>query len=104
MSTKQPSGEQEQELSWDEAVARYLTENPDYFLAHPEEYRYLSSCECCGELETNGNVTHASGCVKLSSVRPPAESGICLRDLVSGKKAPTTPARAAFVQPLRRAR
>jgi uncharacterized protein YigA (DUF484 family) len=36
MSTKQPSGGQEQELSWDEAVARYLTENPDYFLHHPE--------------------------------------------------------------------
>jgi hypothetical protein len=40
--------------------------------------------------------------VKLSTVRPPAESGVCLRDLVNGKKAPTTPAKAAFVQPLRR--
>ena len=89
------------ELSFLERVASIFIAD---FLAHPEEYRYLSSCECCGELETNGNVTHASGCVKLSSVRPPAESGICLRDLVSGKKTPTTPARAAFVQPLRRAR
>ena len=42
MSTKQPSGEQEQELSWDEAVARYLTENPDYFLAHPEALSALT--------------------------------------------------------------
>lgn len=36
MNTKKPSSEQEQELSWDETVARYLTQNPDYFLTHPE--------------------------------------------------------------------
>jgi uncharacterized protein YigA (DUF484 family) len=42
MSTKLPSGGQEQELSWDEAVARYLTENPDYFLHHPETLAALT--------------------------------------------------------------
>jgi hypothetical protein len=72
------------------------------FLAHPEEYADVSSCECCGELEMGGVVQHVRECVKLSTVRPPAESGVCLRDLVQGKKMPTTPARAAFVQPLRR--
>ena len=42
MSTKQPNGGQEPELSWDEAVARYLTENPDYFLTHPEALAALT--------------------------------------------------------------
>lgn len=42
MSTKQPGGGQEQELSWDEAVARYLTDNPDYFLTHPDALAALS--------------------------------------------------------------
>lgn len=69
------------------------------FLAHPQDYAYLSSCECCGELEVDGVTQHVSACVKLSAVRAPAESGVCLREL-SGT--PTTPARAAFVQPLRR--
>jgi hypothetical protein len=85
------------ELSLLERVASIFVAD---FLAHPEEYRYLSSCECCGELEANGVVQHASVCVKLSTVRPPAESGVCLREASSE----TTPARAAFVQPLRRVR
>ena len=84
------------ELSFLERVASIFIAD---FLAHPEEYRNLSSCECCGELEVDGAVTHASECVKLSTVRAPAESGVCLREESS-----TTPARAAFVQPLRRVR
>ena len=82
------------ELSLLERVASIFIAD---FLAHPEEYANLSSCECCGELEVNGIPQHASACVKLSTVRPPTESGVCLRELSS-----TTPARAAFVQPLRR--
>lgn len=30
------SGEQNKELSWEDAVARYLESNPDYFLRYPE--------------------------------------------------------------------
>jgi hypothetical protein len=87
------------ELSFLERVASIFIAD---FLAHPADYENLSSCECCGELDVDGVVQHISACVKLSTVRPPAESGVCLRDLVNGKKAPTTPAKAAFVQPLRR--
>jgi uncharacterized protein YigA (DUF484 family) len=36
MSQKLPSGEQQRELTWEEAVARYLEDNPDYFLRHGE--------------------------------------------------------------------
>ncbi len=36
MSQKSPSGGQQKELTWEEAVARYLEENPDYFLRHGE--------------------------------------------------------------------
>lgn len=36
MSRKQPSEEQKNELTWEEAVARYLEDNPDYFLRHAE--------------------------------------------------------------------
>jgi hypothetical protein len=85
------------ELSFLERVASVIIAD---FLAHPEDYAYLSSCECCGELEMNGNVQHASACVKLLPVRPPAESGVSLRELAESTA--TTPARAAFVQPLRR--
>ena len=84
------------ELSFLERVASIFIAD---FLAHPEDYQNLSSCECFGELEVDGVVQHGSGCVKLSTVRPPAESGVCLREASS-----TTAARAAFVQPLRRAR
>ena len=42
MNTKKPSSGQEQELSWDEAVARYLAQNPDYFLNHPEALAELT--------------------------------------------------------------
>lgn len=83
------------DLSFLERVASIFIAD---FLAHPEDYTNVSSCECCGELEVNGHVQHVSACVKLSSVRPPAESGICLREATTT----TTPARAAFVQPLRR--
>jgi uncharacterized protein YigA (DUF484 family) len=34
MSQKLPTGEQQKELTWEEAVARYLEDNPDYFLRH----------------------------------------------------------------------
>ena len=85
------------ELSFLERVASIFIAD---FLAHPEDYTCLSSCECCGELEMNGIVQHASSCVKLLPVRAPAESGVSLRALVSQPS--TTPARAAFVQPLRR--
>ena len=36
MSQKLPSEEQQRELTWEEAVARYLEDNPDYFLRHGE--------------------------------------------------------------------
>ena len=36
MSQKQSSEELQQEISWEEAVARYLEQNPDYFQRHPE--------------------------------------------------------------------
>lgn len=36
MSQKQPSSELQQEISWEDAVARYLEENPDYFQRHPD--------------------------------------------------------------------
>ena len=36
MSQKLPSEEQQQELSWEEAVSRYLEDNPDYFARHSE--------------------------------------------------------------------
>ena len=85
------------ELSFLERVASIFIAD---FLAHPEDYASLSSCECCGELEMNGHLQHASACVKLSKVRAPAESGVSLRELEPGSS--TTPARAAFVQPLRR--
>ena len=46
MNIKRPSGEheqeQEQELSWEEAVSRYLQENPDYFLHHPDTLAALT--------------------------------------------------------------
>jgi hypothetical protein len=82
------------ELSFVERVASIFIAD---FLAHPEDYRNLSSCECCGELAINGHATHVSECVKLSPVRPPAESGVCLRQTTS-----TTPANATYVEPLRR--
>ncbi|MFQ5993634.1 MAG: DUF484 family protein [Acidiferrobacterales bacterium] len=34
MSRKLTSGEQQNELTWEEAVGRYLEDNPDYFLRH----------------------------------------------------------------------
>jgi uncharacterized protein YigA (DUF484 family) len=36
MSQKQPHSELQQEISWEDAVARYLEEHPDYFQRHPE--------------------------------------------------------------------
>ena len=84
------------DLSFLERVASIFIAD---FLAHPQDYADLSSCECCGELEMNGHVQHVSTCVKLSVIRPPAESGVSLR---SETTTATTPARAAFVQPLRR--
>ena len=40
---KMPSGgEQNRELSWEDAVARYLEGNPDYFLRYPELLERLS--------------------------------------------------------------
>ena len=82
------------DLSFLERVASIFIAD---FLAHPQDNTDLSSCECCGELEINGHVQHVSACVKLSVMRPPAESGVSLRQATT-----TTPARAAFVQPLRR--
>jgi len=35
VSNKPSSGEQNKELSWEDAVARYLEGNPDYFLRYP---------------------------------------------------------------------
>ncbi|UCH52975.1 MAG: DUF484 family protein, partial [Pseudomonadota bacterium] len=36
MNKKQTSEEQKDELSWEEAVSRYLEQNPNYFDRHPE--------------------------------------------------------------------
>lgn len=36
MTQNVSSGEQENELSWEEAVSRYLEDHPDYFQRHPE--------------------------------------------------------------------
>ena len=36
MNKKPSSGNLEKELSWEEAVGRYLEQTPDYFLRHPE--------------------------------------------------------------------
>jgi uncharacterized protein YigA (DUF484 family) len=36
MTQNVPSGEQEQELSWEEAVSRYLADHPDFLQRHPE--------------------------------------------------------------------
>ena len=36
MTQKLPSSEYEAELSWEEAVSRYLEDHPDYFLRYPE--------------------------------------------------------------------
>jgi uncharacterized protein YigA (DUF484 family) len=36
MSQKLSNDEPQDELSWEDAVARYLTQNPDYFERHPE--------------------------------------------------------------------
>ncbi|MEK7261797.1 MAG: DUF484 family protein, partial [Pseudomonadota bacterium] len=36
MSQKQPYSEPRQEIPWEDAVARYLEEHPDYFQRHPE--------------------------------------------------------------------
>lgn len=88
------------ELSFLERVASVFIAD---FLTHPEDYAHLSTCQCCGELEVNGHVVHAHGCVKLSPVRAPAESGVCLRQSSPpSSSSVTTPAQAAYVQPLRR--
>ena len=42
MSQKLTSEEQDKELSWEEAVSRYLEDNPDYFLRHPESLARLT--------------------------------------------------------------
>ncbi|HLD13177.1 MAG TPA: DUF484 family protein [Burkholderiales bacterium] len=36
MSQKQPYSEPQQEIPWEDAIARYLDEHPDYFQRHPE--------------------------------------------------------------------
>ncbi len=36
MSQKQTGEELQQEISWEDAVARFLEENPDYFQRHPD--------------------------------------------------------------------
>lgn len=36
MTQKLPSGELQTELSWEEAVSRYLDDHPDYFLRYPD--------------------------------------------------------------------
>ncbi len=42
MSQKLTNEEQDKELSWEEAVSRYLEDNPDYFLRHPESLAKLT--------------------------------------------------------------
>ncbi len=42
MNNMPSSGDQNKELSWEDAVARYLESNPDYFLRYPELLEGLS--------------------------------------------------------------
>ncbi len=42
MNQKQPTEEQEKELSWEEAVSRYLEDHPDYFRRYPSALAKLS--------------------------------------------------------------
>jgi hypothetical protein len=45
------------------------------YLAHAKDYEMIASCGSCGEIPLNGRIRHARGCF-----RPPAESGVCLKD------------------------
>src|SRR3989344_5850263 len=50
MKQKLPSEELQSELSWEEAVARYLEDHPDYFQRYPETLsRILLSHETGGK-------------------------------------------------------
>ncbi len=42
MSQKQPNSELQQEIPWEDAVARYLDEHPDYFQRHPELLAHIT--------------------------------------------------------------
>ena len=50
MTQKLPSGDLQTELSWEEAVSRYLEDHPDYFQRHPDAVsRLLLSHETGGK-------------------------------------------------------
>ena len=51
MTQKSPSDEIQKELSWEEAVSRYLEDNPDYFLRYPQTLANLKLAH-----ETDGKV------------------------------------------------
>lgn len=80
------------DLSFLERVASIFIAD---FLTHPADYTDVSACSCCGEIQLGGRVQHARTCVKVSGMRPPTESGVCLREIED-----TTPARAAYVAPV----
>jgi uncharacterized protein len=42
MTQKRTTEEQQNELSWEEAVARYLEDHPDYFVRHPDTLARLT--------------------------------------------------------------
>lgn len=42
MTQKVSSGDKESELSWEDAVSRYLEEHPDFFLRHPDTLAKLA--------------------------------------------------------------
>ena len=83
------------ELSFIERVASlYIAD----FLAHPADYANVTSCECCGEIMLNGRVRHGRACARPSTtVRPPAESGVCLREAAVA----STRGRVAYMAPRR---
>ena len=93
------------QLSFLERVASLFIAD---YLAHPASFAHMTSCESCGEVQLYGRVTHARACMRLSSVRPPAESGVRLRDSSATVAAPASalppapPPRLATVTALRR--
>ena len=80
------------ELSFLERVASLFIAD---FLAYPKDYENVTSCECCGEILLNGRVRHSRTCVRSSAVRPPAESGVCLREGIVSSR----PTRAEYMAP-----
>ncbi len=65
------------ELSFLQRVASLFIAD---FLSHPQDYACIAACPSCGEMFVGGRPRHARGCVRVSGVRAPAESGVRLRE------------------------